>query len=126
MVRSRKKGYVRKSDYVEVRVKIDASYQEVAEASVQQLGAMDSSPSEDDEWCGEAILIRANGTVILDRPVETSARSSVPWDIGSYMKTFSSFVKSGVPVKLGIGFVPKVRYTASLDITIRHPIFCCL
>lgn len=109
MVRSRKKGYIRNGDYIEVRVKMDASYREVVEASVQQLGAIDSSSSEDDEWSGEAVLVRANGTVILDRPIETTMHSSVPWEIGSYMKTFTSFVKSGVPVKLGIGFVPKVR-----------------
>ena len=110
MVRSRKKGYVRRGDYVEVRVKLDASYRDIAETSVQQLHSMESSSSEDEAWSGEPILIRANGTVILDRPILTSTPSmTVPWDIGSYMKTFSSFVKTGVPIKLGVGFVSKVR-----------------
>ena len=52
---------------------------------------------------GDVTLSRANGTVVLDRPIQTTKpQSTVPWDIGSY-KTFSSFVKSGVPVKLGVG-----------------------
>ena len=85
---------------------MDASYQEVTEASVQQLQSSDSSSSsDDDDGSGEAVLIWAYGTVILDRPIETSTDTSVPWDIGSYMRTFSSFAKCGVPVKLDIGFV---------------------
>ena len=109
MVRSRKKGFIRRSDYAEVRVKADTTYQEVAEASVLQLQSLDSSSSDEDAWSGEAVLLRANGTVIVNRPIETTSYCSVPWDIGSYMKTFSFFVKTGVPVKLGVGFVVKVN-----------------
>ena len=77
---------------------MDTSYREVAESSARQLQCMDSSSSEDDDWSGEAILIRASGTVVLNRPIQTSTPpSTVPWDIGSYIKTFSSFVKTGVP-----------------------------
>ncbi len=111
MVRSRKKGYVRCGDYIEVRVRLDASYREVAEASIQQLQSIDSSSSDDDnDGSGEVLLMRANGTVILDTPIETTTPpSKVPWDIESYMRTFSSFVKTGVPVKLGVGFTSKVQ-----------------
>lgn len=109
MVRSRKKGYIRRGDYFEVRVKIDASYRDVTEACVQHLQSIDSSSSDDEDWSGgEVNLIRANGTIILNRPIQSS-QSTVPWDIGSYMRTFSSFVKSGIPVKLGVGLVSKVK-----------------
>ena len=108
MVRSRKKGFTRRSDYAKVRVKADATYQEVAESSVLQLQSLESSSSDEDDWSGEAVLLRANGAVIVNRPIETSF-STVPWDIESYMKSFSSFVKTGDPVKLGVGFVVKVN-----------------
>ena len=88
MVRSRKKGFTRRSDYAKVRVKADATYQEVAESSVLQLQSLESSSSDEDDWSGEAVLLRANGAVIVNRPIETSF-STVPWDIESYMKSFS-------------------------------------
>lgn len=111
MVRSRKKGYIRRGDYIEVRVKLDASYRDVAEASVQQLQSMDSSSSGDEEWSGEPTLIRA---VILDRPIQTTLESpGLPWDIGTYMRTFSSFVNTGVPVKLGVALIPYVSFFTS-------------
>lgn len=86
---------------------MNASNQEVTEASVQRLHTIVSS-SDDDDGSGEAVLTQANGTVILDRHIETTT--------SSYMRTFSSFAKCGVPVELSIGFVFKVQCYASLNI----------
>lgn len=109
MVKTRKKGYVRRGDYIEVSVRSDATYGEVCQASLEELKSAESSTSEDEEGSCEIVLMRANGTVILNRPVLTSqASGEVPWTIRSYMSTFTSFVRCGVPVKLGIGFVSKV------------------
>ncbi len=126
MVRSRKKGYIRRGDYIEVRVKLDASYRDVAEASVQQLQSIDTSSSEDDDWSREAVLVRANETVVMNRPIQTTTPpSTMPWDIGSYMRTFNSFVKTGLPVKLGVGFIDDVRYSklTSNILNTHHSVF---
>lgn len=66
-MRTRKKDYIRRGDYIEVRVKSDASY-EVCQACLEQLRAVESSSSEDEDGSQDVVLIRANGTVILNRP----------------------------------------------------------
>lgn len=68
---------------------------------------MESSSSEDEDTTSwEVVLMTANGTVILNWPLQTSESSEVlPWIIEIYMATF---VSCGVPVKLGIGFTSKV------------------
>ncbi len=51
--------------------------------------------------------------------------STMPWDIGSYMRTFNSFVKTGLPVKLGVGFIDNVRYSklTSNILNTHHSVF---
>ncbi len=105
MVRSRKKGFVRKGEYVEIRVPMGASYREVAAVCA----SVYTSSSEDEEGGVEATLFRANGTMTLDSPIQTgSSSTATPWDIGSYMSVFPSFHSSGVAIKLGMGYTVKV------------------
>ena len=104
MVRTRKKGYTRKGDYVEVRVVKAATYQEVTQACYSAI--MDAglgSSSEDDDTDAETLaLSRANGAIILDRPIESTSGNVVPWSLDAYMGTFQCYQKTGNTTKCGI------------------------
>ncbi len=60
-IRRSHKGYVKSSNYIEVRVKEDASYDEVCRASKVALDL--EGPDEEDECL---TVFRANGTIVLD------------------------------------------------------------
>ena len=112
MVRTRKKGYTRKGDYVEVRIGKGATYQEVTQAcycAVMDAG-MGSSSEDDDADAESLALFRANGAIILDRPIESTSSNMVPWSLGAYMGTFQCYQKTGVTIKCGIGFTAKVTF----------------
>ena len=96
---------MRKGEYIEVRVRKAAGCREVAETCGTALHCFDSSSDDEEE---NPVLLRANGTMILDCPIQSSSSEATDWTIGSYMGMFQSFVKSGIPVKLGVGYSIKV------------------
>lgn len=58
---------------------------------------------------GESLsLFRANGTIVPGTPIEITTGSKHPWVLDTYLRTFSSYVRSGNPVKLCLGYVKKV------------------
>ena len=85
-----------------MRVRKDARYIDVAKSSLQELQTVEEDSASDEE--GDPILVRANGTLIPNKAV-----SGPYWDITSYMSQFDSFIKSGVPVKLGVAMISKVH-----------------
>jgi hypothetical protein len=108
-MRKSHKGDVRDGDYTKVRVRHDAVYNKVCESAATTVELSDEYDSDDvvsDGGCRKQLaLFRANGTVVQDKTVALESESqSVPWTILSYLKTFSSFSRSGNPVKLGVGY----------------------
>ena len=114
MVRTQKRGYTKKGDYVEVRVGKAATYKEVAQACHLAIVDADrASSSEDvdddsDDDAGSLALFRANGTMILDRPIENTSGNVDAWSIGAYMNTFHCYQKTGATIKFGVGYTAKV------------------
>ena len=112
MVRIQKRGYTKKGDYVEVRVGKAATYKEVTQACYLAVLDADRASSSDvdddsDDDAGSLALFRANGTMILDRPIENTS-GNIDWSIGAYMNTFQCYQKTGATIKFGVGYTAKV------------------
>ena len=90
--KNKSKGYSKGSEFVEVRVKHNASYDEVTAAAKDGLGLP----------CQEGVLrlFRVDGTVILDGDI-----ADKPWTIGTYLK---SMKKATSQLKLGVGYLLQV------------------
>lgn len=84
------KGYTKSTEYVEVRVKRAASYEEVASTSKSVLGL----PHQD---TGMLSLFRCDGTLIPDKKILDNT-----WTIGGYLR------KSCSQIKLGVGYLMQV------------------
>ena len=105
--RGRKCGFRKAGDYVEVRVPLSATYQDVVEAASLAVGIDDCSTSEEElseHSQRDLSLFRIDGTRIPNSPLDLST----PWTIDSYMSTFPSYQRSGMAVKLGVGYLSPV------------------
>lgn len=105
--RTRKSGFNKVGEYVEVRVTPSSTYNEVFEAAAQAVDMYDDSSEEELTDLPEQLsLFRADGTRIPNSPVDLST----PWTIDGYMSTFPSYQRSRITIKLGVG-----RYTSSVS-----------
>ena len=82
--------YTKKGDYVEVRVGKAATYKEVEVTQACYLAILDgdrassSEDADDDDDAERLALFRANGTMILDRSIESTSGNVDAWSIGAY------------------------------------------
>ena len=107
--RTRKSGYLKVGDYVEVRVPRTANYMEVANSAALAVGLIvpNGSSSEEElleESRGELSLFRAEGT----RVPNSAFDQSTPWTIHEYMSSFPSYKRNGIAIKLGVGYTDPV------------------
>lgn len=86
-------GYTKDTEYVEVRVKKSASYEEVASTAKGVVGLPDKS-------IGILSVFRSDGTVIPDKRI-----ADCEWTIGGYLKSLN---KSCSQIKLGVGYLLQV------------------
>ena len=99
MVSTRKKGFVRHSEYIEMNFKANDHYSTVVEAAAKELHA--------DLGDGVPCLMRVNGSRILDRPIPLPSGSYVSWTLGAYVK---HIIGRGSNTKLGLAFVDEVSF----------------
>ena len=99
----RKSGYKKAGDYVELRVPHSATYREVVEAASLAVDIDDSSSEEElsEQSEKDLFLFRSDGTRIPNSPLDLST----PWTIHDYMSTFPSYQRTGMAVKLGVGYI---------------------
>ena len=86
-------GYTKDTEYVEVRVKKNASYEEVASIAKGVVGLPDND-------VGLLSLFRSHGTVVPDKSI-----ADCKWTIGGYLKSLN---KSCSQIKLGVGYLLQV------------------
>ena len=110
MEKSRKGGFIKDGDYIEVRLSKGATYEEMTAAAARSLEL--SLESTDFEGEPELTLFRTDGTIVPNQPIslDDPARS-VPWTLERYLK---SVKKSAAQLKLGIGYRYKVMGTSAL------------
>ena len=84
-------------DYLEVRVPQHFTYTQVV-AAAERVVDLESDPD------GPLALIRANKTVVPNAPLQLSPASedTLPWTIGNYLSTFTSFRKNHQSMKFGV------------------------
>ena len=83
--------YTKKGDYFEViRVGKAATYTQACYLAILDADRASSSEDVDDDNDddAESSLFRANGTMILDRSIESTSGNVDAWSIGAYMTTF--------------------------------------
>ena len=87
--------YTKKGDYVEVRVGKAATYKEVTQLVIWQSWMLtglhrssEDADGDNDDDAESPALFRANGTMILDRSIESTSGNVDAWSIGAYMNTF--------------------------------------
>lgn len=109
--RTRKSGYTKVGDYVEVRVPRRARYTEVVQSAALAVGLNEESSSEEELLAtsqGELSLFRSEGTRVPDSPLDLSTLT--PWTVHEYMNSFPSYRRTGIAVKLGVGYIPSVSF----------------
>lgn len=111
MRRTRRKGYGKAGDYVEIRVPYKSTYCQVAQAAAEavdlepELSSDDSDHDHEEAQKPALVLLRAQGCVLQNKPLvtEPDTNEQVEWTIGSYLSTFPSFRRSRQAIKLGVG-----------------------
>lgn len=96
MERSRKHGFKKCSDYVEVTLSGDENYDLCVHRAFASLGI------EYDEEEHTPTIVRMQGCRVLDQPVQQDGRE-LPWTISRYVK--SVFNKSTHSIKLGVALL---------------------
>lgn len=108
--RSKKSGYTKVGDYVELRVPRDAKYEDVARSAATAVGLNDPTDSSSDEDIahskGTLVLLRADGTRVPNTPLSDDL--SAPWTIHDYMCGFPTYRRTATAVKLGVGYTAPV------------------
>ncbi len=111
MRRTRRKGYGKAGDYVEIRVPYKSTYCQVAQAAAEavdlepELSSDDSDHDHEEAQKPALVLLRAQGCIVQNKPLvtEPDTNEQVEWTIGSYLSTFPSFRRSRQAIKLGVG-----------------------
>ncbi len=112
MARTRKKGYTKCGDYMEVRIRKDAHYPSVVAAARDVLGIESEEEDEEGEWG----LLRIDGTVVPNRPIEKH-----PWTAARYLNALG---KTASQVKFGVGYITDVSFvTVNILYEAKAPLY---
>ena len=110
MSRTRKGGFKKNGDFVEVTVGANDSYQDVISKSCDGLGISADRETE------IAVLLRMSGSRILDLPIDNGLKVT-PWTMLGYTENVLS---KSTKVKFGIAFVEVCNDLSDCKCLITH------